>query len=105
METTITVELVPTNMLTRWPCLVCGGSTDKEAVNAEFTDDDGTHYVCGECLRDPSAVRARLEAQAASHDAHAAALRQYAQRPWLLPSRDEWLEANRLEVLREMTAA
>jgi hypothetical protein len=31
----IKVELVWTNVVTRWPCTICGGSTEKVSVLAE----------------------------------------------------------------------
>ncbi len=58
--TRIEVGLHETNLLTRFPCSVCGGTTDKEMVLAEFVDDDGDrHQVCGSVLN-LSADRATL---------------------------------------------
>jgi hypothetical protein len=64
----IKFKLVASNFLTRWPCHVCGGSTEKEPILAE--SDDGFR-VCERCLelRDfDAALQARairLEREAA----------------------------------------
>ena len=46
--TTIKVELVETNFLTRWPCTVCGGCTEKVPILAESKTGE---RVCESCLR------------------------------------------------------
>jgi hypothetical protein len=49
----IQISLVQTNVLTRWPCDVCGGCTDKVSVLAEGIDERGnTVRVCETCLKD-----------------------------------------------------
>lgn len=45
---TIKVELVETNFLTRWPCTVCGGCTEKVPILAESKTGE---RVCESCLR------------------------------------------------------
>ena len=52
-------NLVETNVLTRWPCHVCGGRTEKEPILCEA--DDGFR-VCENCLRDGD-----LDARLTSH--------------------------------------
>jgi len=56
----IKISLTPTSVLTRWPCHVCGGWTEKDPVLAEGEQDislpdDGpemrTIRVCGNCLK------------------------------------------------------
>ena len=53
-ETTITIpikaELRASNVFTRWPCVLCGGATEKVRVNAELIEPD-KGFVCEECLR------------------------------------------------------
>ena len=44
----IKVELVDSNYLTRWPCTVCGGCTEKVEVLAEA--ESGGIRVCETCL-------------------------------------------------------
>jgi hypothetical protein len=44
----IKVELVWTNVYTRWPCTICGGHTEKVAVLAE---GPGGIRVCEQCLK------------------------------------------------------
>jgi hypothetical protein len=56
----INVELVETNVLTRWPCTVCGGCTEKVPILAEGNDFTGRDHtgrivrrevrVCERCL-------------------------------------------------------
>jgi hypothetical protein len=52
----IEMKLTRTSFLTRWPCHICGGETEKDQVlcEAEICDDaelpDGTIRVCAECL-------------------------------------------------------
>ena len=48
----IVFELVETNYLTRWPCHICGGNTEKEPVLCEVLE--GTNKglrVCESCLK------------------------------------------------------
>jgi hypothetical protein len=48
----IEIELVQTNVFTRFGCTVCGGVTDKDPVLAEANDQFGVIRVCDCCLRD-----------------------------------------------------
>ena len=83
-----------TNVLTRWPCFICAGWTEKEGVLARFEDVEfphGEHVVCGECLKaGADAVPARLEGEARRLDYRAAVLRAYAQARWVMPTYEEW---------------
>lgn len=48
----IVVSLVASNFLTRWPCHVCGGHTDKVSILAEVTDGPYAGFrVCETCLK------------------------------------------------------
>lgn len=99
--TRIEVGLHETNMLTRFPCSVCGGTTDKEMVLAEFVDDDGDrHQVCGGCLQAPDEIASRLIAQAEAREAWAAWIRGLASQTWVLPTYDQYVKANRDVELR-----
>lgn len=48
----IIVSLVASNFLTRWPCHLCGGHTEKETVLAEVKDGPYAGFrVCETCLK------------------------------------------------------
>lgn len=51
-EEKIIFELVETNFLTRWPCHICGGCTEKEPILCEVKSGEykGTR-VCESCLK------------------------------------------------------
>jgi hypothetical protein len=62
----IVISLVEAGCLTRWPCHVCGGYTEKVSVLAE-----GEHHrVCESCLQ-AGDIDARLERFAARLEAQA----------------------------------
>lgn len=47
----IIVSLVSSNFLTRWPCHVCGGHTEKVSILAEVTEGEYKGFrVCETCL-------------------------------------------------------
>jgi hypothetical protein len=49
----ITMKLVNSNFLTRWPCDVCGGCTEKVPILCEgVTEDHETIRVCERCLEE-----------------------------------------------------
>ncbi|HXH56559.1 hypothetical protein [Iamia sp.] len=48
MPTTITIKYC--NVITRWPCAVCGNSTEKHAFVAVVEPDDGDSFICEWCL-------------------------------------------------------
>jgi hypothetical protein len=58
--TMIEVKLVETNVLTRWPCHVCGGCTEKVSILAET---DNGFRICERCLSDGD-LDAKLRARA-----------------------------------------
>jgi hypothetical protein len=78
MKNPIKVELVETNVLTRWPCTVCGGVTEKDPILAEGADPSAEKKkilrVCDLCLKDGN-IDARLLDHAARLEANAAYLR------------------------------
>ena len=67
----IRINLVVTNVLTRWPCHVCGGCTEKVEVLAE---GGGGIRVCETCLK-AGDIDARLEQHAAALEACAEEVR------------------------------
>ncbi len=91
------VKLKDGSLMRQW-CLVCGGQTDKDYVQARvYEDGENTGYVvCLECLGlspDDRVTRLRkytqqLRAQAAEMDAQADDLR-------AVPSHAEWAAANK----------
>ena len=102
MTDTIKVSLAPTNFLTRWPCHVCGGRTEKDPVLAEGKQDLGpsndgtvrdyrTVRVCDQCLKgaDGLSIDQRLESFAKSLDAEAELTRAMIGR-LQVPSYAEW---------------
>ncbi len=75
MNTKIKINLVYSRFLTRWPCHVCGGCTDKVEVLAEGHDGDGdTIRVCETCLKAGN-INARLEQHAKDLEVYATSRR------------------------------
>jgi hypothetical protein len=71
----ILVELTSTNVLTRWPCHVCGGCTEKVEVLAEVAS--GPHKglrVCKVCI-EAGDIDAKLQQQAEALEGQAASVR------------------------------
>jgi hypothetical protein len=67
----IEIKLVETNVLTRWPCTVCDGRTEKEPILAESERVEGNCIrVCERCL-EAGDIDTRLRKNAAG-------LREYA---------------------------
>jgi hypothetical protein len=94
-ESPIKVDLRRQRDLTRWPCAICGGSTDKEEYAAVFNLGDGDEFVCIDCVRaGASEVQARLLYHAEGLERRARFLRYDAEREWQLPSLDEYMTAN-----------
>ena len=95
---TIMVELVETNFLTRWPCTVCGGCTEKVPILAEGRQDLSsgdfhvgeyrTIRVCEHCLH-AGEIDARLELNARQLEAQAQLLREIIGR-LQVPTFEEW---------------
>jgi hypothetical protein len=85
----IKIELVKSNFLTRYPCNICGGCTEKVPVLAK---GHGL-LVCERCLEAGAAsIDARLERHAAVLEAMAGAARALIGR-LLVPSYAEWQAA------------
>ena len=67
----IMVELVETNVFSRWHCTVCDGCTNPVSVLAEGKDGKRAIRVCEQCL-EAAEIDKRLAATAAAHERHAA---------------------------------
>jgi hypothetical protein len=88
----ITVRLEQQKVLTRWPCEICGGSTDKAPIAAVFGDH---FFVCASCVKaGPDEFPRLLHEQADNTYRRAAALEALAEIPWIVPSYQEYEDAN-----------
>jgi hypothetical protein len=91
----IRFALVETNVHTRWPCHVCGGTTDKVAVLAEVETEGAWKGLraCETCLEAGQAkIDERLQAQIAALESQAAELRPLVGR-LVVPTFEEWRQA------------
>jgi hypothetical protein len=91
----VEIKLVRTNFLTRWPCTVCGGCTEKVVVLAEGSDHDDAFHdstvrVCETCLEHGN-IDQRLEDHAARLVDYAAAIRALKGR-LQVPTYAEWCD-------------
>jgi hypothetical protein len=100
-EPPITIRLVETNVLTRWPCTVCGGCTEKVSVLCE--SNPPRIRVCEQCLKQEETNKGHIDSALRKH---AIGLEQEAARVRSLigrlnvPSYAEWSEAHHLTDLR-----
>ena len=83
--TTIEVELVESNVLTRWPCTACGGCTEKVPILAESKTGE---RVCESCL-EAGNIDERLEQHARTLDDAAVRVRSLIGR-LSVPTYAEW---------------
>ncbi|MCH8167162.1 MAG: hypothetical protein IIC03_04445 [Proteobacteria bacterium] len=102
----IEISLTPANFLTRWPCHVCGGRTEKDPVLAEGEQNlpsDGlpgrkyrTVRVCDQCLKgaDGLSIDQRLETYARQLEYEAELTRAMIGK-LQVPSHAEWEDACR----------
>ena len=94
----IKFEFTPTNCYFRWPCHICGGHTDKDAILCEVLK--GSHKglrICDQCLEaGKEKVDARLQSNIAQLEEHTAYLRTLTGR-LEFPSYSAWREAGRKE--------
>ena len=85
----VEVQLVKSFMLTRWPCHVCGGHTDKLPVLAEVQGGEHDGFrVCETCIRNRD-FDEKLHQSAERLEAQAAELRSLGGR-LRVPSYREW---------------
>lgn len=74
----IEVKLTTTNVLTRWPCHVCGGCTEKVTVLAEVADGPLQGFrVCEQCLQAGN-IDERLQQHADAAEARIPKIREHA---------------------------
>jgi hypothetical protein len=78
----------PNHTLVRWPCVVCGGHTDKQDPMASASCCAGSHYigdVCDGCATaDPDTIREQLITRAERLELMAQELREWATFDWSL---------------------
>jgi hypothetical protein len=93
MTEVLELKLVQTNFLTRWPCHLCDGCTEKVEILCEA---ENGFRVCERCLQEGGDLDAKLLARAEKFErdaAHnAAELRSYVGR-LKVPSYSEWCAA------------
>ena len=92
MQDPIKLELVETNFLTRWPCHVCGGCTEKHPILAEVTEGPFKDFRACETCMESRDFDAKLTAQAERLEEHAACLRAAVGR-LEVPTFQEWEDA------------
>jgi hypothetical protein len=124
MTTKIEMKLVESNFLTRWPCTVCGGVTEKVAILCEGFDDGTEHIntvsspnpvanlfrgqvrnnirVCERCL-EAGDIDGRLQQRAAELEDIAAWLRSLIGR-LKVPTHAEWQAAEEAHELEYVLA-
>jgi hypothetical protein len=76
----ITMELVETNVFSRWHCTVCDGCTNPVSVLAEGRDGERAIRVCEQCLEDAKIDKRPNLGQ----HGRRASKRSRASRPWRL---------------------
>ena len=98
----IELKCEETNVLTRWPCTICGGYTEKHGVLVEgkAPDGSGTIRCCEFCLR-VGEIDARLRKHAERLEAEAAFVRSLMGR-LNIPSYDQWVDANEQSEIRDI---
>jgi len=93
MTESIEVKFVQTNYLTRRPCTICCGWTEKDFTLCEAKIGDCTIRVCEQCLKARN-FDEELAASAAHHEQHAAFLRSLIGR-LSVPTHAEWITEDR----------
>jgi hypothetical protein len=87
---TVELKLVKSGFITRWPCHVCGGCTEKVDVLCEGVDESGNEIrICETCLEAREQIDVKLEKHAEYLNGQAAWLRSLIGRI-NAPSRAEW---------------
>jgi hypothetical protein len=84
-------KLVRTNISTRWPCRLCGGSTEGVSVLCE---SESGFRVCERCLEaGPEAIERRIAEQVAHLRAEACDLERLMGGNIKIPTSEEWRRA------------
>jgi hypothetical protein len=94
----ITLKLIKTNIFTRYPCTICGGYTDKNAVLCEGDDNvnGGGVRACEQCLEaGQDQIDARLKEHIAAVEEQAQMLRKLVNQIQV-PTFAEWEAAEHL---------
>jgi hypothetical protein len=88
----IQIEINETHVFTRWPCVICGGWTEKDNIESTFKFGcDYDEFVCEECLdAGPAQFKERLLAHAHGRERHAAYLRELAEHEFIVPTKEEY---------------
>jgi len=86
----IEIKLVVSGFLTRWPCHVCGGCTEKNAILCEAEIGHSKLRVCEQCLRAGN-IDERLEENARWLEDRATWIRELIGR-LIVPTYAEWEE-------------
>lgn len=89
----IKIKLKQTNYFTHWPCTICGGETNRDAVLCEGENESIFVRVCPECLSEPDSVDEKIEQRAIESEAYAQKLREL-KGNLALPSFEDWESAN-----------
>jgi hypothetical protein len=90
--TTATINYAPNSVLTRWPCAICGGHTDKQDPMAEITLPSGSEggFACDACATaDQDTIRRRLITKAQALEKEAAERRAWAGHEWRLGTTEQ----------------
>ena len=93
----IKIKSTPGNMITRFQCTVCGGSTDKTNVHLTFNDpaDGREEFVCESCVaRGPQLMKETLLRHADRMALFAEELRRLAEADFIVPTSEEIDRAN-----------
>lgn len=78
------------NFFTRWPCVVCGGVTDKMSAHPMVRLDGDGYHLCDQCFESGAeGIKPELINHADCLEARAKALRQLAAEPWTVPTMAE----------------
>jgi hypothetical protein len=94
-EVRYTIAWTFNNVLIRWPCVVCGGETEKQEVLAiayagSQSDENEIGMVCNPCVDGgASVVAARLTQRAEHLEARASEVRLEAAASWQFPSEEQ----------------
>jgi len=95
-EARYTVAWTPNSALVRWPCVVCGGETDRQDILAvayagSQSRENEIGMVCDPCVdAGAAAVAARLTQWAERLESQAAEVRRWAAASWQFLTEESW---------------
>jgi hypothetical protein len=98
IQAKINMELVATNVFTRWPCDICGGCTEKVSPLCEGVTPEGQGVRCCEtCLQaGQDKIDERLQRHIGQYEPRVAFLKSLVGRV-TVPTYAEWEEAQKAE--------